>query len=53
MEFLNLYDDNGQILSKTIVRGSKNLLENENIKLVTIWIKCKNKYLIQESSIEK
>lgn len=53
MEFLNLYDDNGQILSKTIVRGSKNLLKNENIKLVTIWIKCKNKYLIQECSKEK
>ena len=53
MELLDLYDNNGKLLNKTIVRGNKNFEENENIKLATIWIKSNNKYLIQKTSKEK
>ena len=53
MELLDLYDKNGKLLNKTIVRGDKNLKKNEYIKLATIWIKSNNKYLIQKTSKEK
>jgi len=53
MEILDLYDSNNQKLNKTIVRGDKNLLPNEHIKLVTVWLKCGEKYLIQKCSEQK
>lgn len=53
MEILDLYDKNGKLLNKTIERGNKNFGENEYIKLATIWLKCKDKYLIQKTSKEK
>lgn len=53
MELLGLYDNAGRFLNKSIVRGNKNYKDGENIKLVTIWIGCKGKYLIQKCSKEK
>lgn len=50
MEFLDLYDQNGNKLNKKILRGDKNLAEYEYIKLVTVWLKCQNKYLIRKTS---
>lgn len=53
MEILDLYDDNGDKLNKTIVRGNKPN-EGENIMLSIVFIKDKDgKYLIQKTSIEK
>ena len=43
MEILDLYDNKGILLGKTIERGNKNFASNEHIKLATIWIKCKEK----------
>ena len=52
MEILDLYDDLGNKLSKTIVRGEKNY--EGNIMLSVAFIKNKdNKYLIQKTSKEK
>ncbi len=53
MEMLQLFDKGGQPLSKSIARGCKDLQDNEYIKLVTIWIESKGKYLIQKCSKEK
>jgi len=53
MELLGLYDNDGRFLNKSIVRGNKNYNDGENIKLVTVWIECKGKYLIQKCSKEK
>ena len=53
MEFLDLYDKTGKSLNKKIVRGTLNLAKNEFIKLVTVWIKCQGKYLIQKTSKQK
>ena len=53
MELLNVYDNNGKLLNKTMARHDKNFAENENIKVVTVWIKCKDKYLIQKTSAQK
>ena len=53
MEFLDVYNEKGKLLGKTIARGDKNLRENEFIKLAVIWIKCKDKFLIQKCSEEK
>ena len=53
MEILDLFDKNGTPLNKTIARGSKAFLEGEYIKIVTVWIKCKDKYLIQKTSTNK
>lgn len=50
MEELNLYDDSGQPLNKTIIRGDKNFQPHENIKLTIIYLKCKDKYLVQKCS---
>ena len=53
MEILDLYDDNGNKLNKTIVRGNKPN-EGENIMLSIVFIKDKDgKYLIQKTSKEK
>ena len=52
MEILDLYDDNGHKLNKTIVRGEKPTLGN--IMLSVVYIKnMEGKYLIQKSSPEK
>ena len=53
MELLDLYDTNGNLLNKTIIRGDKNLADGEHIKLVTIWIKCKDRFLIPKCSVQK
>ena len=53
MEELNLYDDSSQPLNKTIIRGDKNFQPHENIKLTIIYLKCKDKYLVQKCSKEK
>lgn len=53
MEYLGLFDNSGNPLHKTIVRGNKDFKTGENIKLATIWIKCKDEFLIQKCSIEK
>ena len=54
MEFLGVYDENGkEIKNRKIARGDKGLEPNEYIKLAVVWIKCKDKYLIQKSSAQK
>lgn len=53
MEILDLYNERGELLNKTIVRGDKNFTPGEYIKLTTVWLKCKDKYLIQKTSKEK
>ncbi|MBQ3494154.1 MAG: NUDIX domain-containing protein [Clostridia bacterium] len=53
MEILDVYDINNKKTGKTIVRGNKNLLEGEFIKLVVIWIEDDGKYLVQKCSEEK
>ena len=53
MEILDLYDKNGNLLNKTVERGCKNLGDNEFIKVVTVWLECKGKYLIQKTAKEK
>ena len=53
MEILDLYDDYGNKLEKTIVRGDIPH-NNENIMLSIVFIKNSDgKYLIQKSSKEK
>ncbi len=53
MEYLDIYDQNGNKTGKTIARGDKNFGDNEYIKLATIWIKSMGKYLIQKCSEDK
>ena len=53
MEILDLYDKNGKLLNKTVERGCKNLGDNEFIKVVTVWLECKGKYLVQKTAKEK
>ena len=53
MEKLNLYDDSGHLLNKTIMRGYKNFQPHENIELTVVYLKCKDKYLVQKCSKEK
>ncbi len=52
MEILDLYDNDGKKLNKTIVRG-ETPGNNENIMLSLAFIKNNDKYLIQKSSKEK
>lgn len=53
MEILDLYDDTGNKLTKTIKRGDKPP-KGANILLSVVFIKNKEgKYLIQKSSLEK
>ncbi len=52
MELLDVFNKDGEKV-RTIVRGDKNLKEDEYIKLTTIWLKSGDKYLIQECSAEK
>lgn len=53
MELLDLYNQSGEKIGKTIVRGDKNLLKDEFIKLSIVWIKAGDKFLIQKCSKEK
>lgn len=56
MELLDLYDDNGNVTGKTIVRGDKSakVEPNEHIALATIFIQnSEGKFLIQKTSKEK
>lgn len=56
MEILDIYDDNGNITGKTMVRGDKStkLESNEHIALATIFIEnSEGKFLIQKTSKEK
>ncbi len=53
MEILDIYDKFGGKTGKTIVRGNKNFGDNEYIKLATLWLKSKDKYLLQVCSKEK
>lgn len=53
MEYLDLFDINGKNLNKTILRGDKNFLDGEYIKICTVWIKNNDKFLIQKTSKEK
>ena len=50
MEYLGLFDNSGNPLHKTIVRGNKDFKTGENIKLATIWIKCKDEFLVVKRS---
>lgn len=52
MELLDLYDDNGNKLNKTVERGKQ--YKKGRIMLSIVFIKNnKNEYLIQKTSIEK
>ena len=53
MELLDLVDVNGNLLGRTIERGNKNFKDGEYIKLVTIFLKSNDKYLLQLTSKEK
>ncbi len=56
MELLDLYDDNGKVTGKTIVRGDKSakVEPTEHIALATIFIEnSEGKFLIQKTSKEK
>ena len=56
MEVLDIYDDNGNLTGKTIIRGDKSVTLNkhEHIALSVIFIEnSEGKYLIQKTSQEK
>lgn len=56
MELLDIYDDNGKVTGRTIVRGDKKavLSEHEHIALAVVFIENSNgEYLIQKTSKEK
>lgn len=53
MEVLDIYDINGKLTGRKIVRGVDKSGENEFIKLIAVWIKDKEKYLIQKTSPQK
>ena len=56
MEVLDIYDDNGDVTGKTIVRGDKSvkLKKHEHIAVAVIFIENdKEEFLIQETSLEK
>ena len=56
MELLDVYDNNGNVTGKTIIRGDKNavLNDNEHIAVAVIFIENENgEFLIQKTSHEK
>ena len=56
MELLDVYDNNGNVTGRTVVRGDKNLVldDNEHIALSVIFIENDNgEFLIQKTSKEK
>ena len=52
MEKLDLYDIDGNLLGKTIVRGEKPN-KDEFIRLTVVYIKSGDKFLFQKCSVEK
>lgn len=56
MELLGIYDNKGNIIGKTIVRGDKSAILNENEQIAVAMIFIRNKqghFLIQKTSAEK
>jgi mutator protein MutT len=56
MELLDVYDNNGHVTGKKIIRGDKSvtLNDNEHIAVAVIYIRnSEGKYLIQKTSLEK
>ena len=56
MEMLDIYDSNGKVTGRQVVRGDKSVKLNadEHIALAVIFIEnSKGEYLIQKSSVEK
>lgn len=56
MEILDIYDNDGKITGKTIVRGDKSVVlnNNEHIAVSVIYIRNSNgDYLMQKTSNEK
>lgn len=56
MELLDIYDSNGNVTGKTIVRGDKSvkLNDNEHIAVSVIYIEnSKGEFLMQKTSLEK
>ena len=55
MEVLSVFDNNGNIVDKTVIRGSKiKLNENEHIGVAVIFIENEEgKFLVQKTSKEK
>lgn len=56
MELLDVYDNNGNVTGRTIIRGDKTavLNENEHIAVAVIFIENENgEFLIQKTSEEK
>ena len=55
MEVLSIYDDLGNLTDKTIIRGSKiKLADNEHIAVAVIFIEnSEGKFLIQKTSVAK
>lgn len=53
MELLDLIDCDGNSLRRTIARGDKSFGEGEYIKLVVVYLKSHDKYLLQLTSEEK
>ena len=53
MEILDIYDDNGKVTAKTVIRGDKSvsLSNNEHIAVAVIFIENdKGEFLIQKTS---
>ncbi len=56
MELLDVYDNNGNVTGRTIIRGDKTVIlnENEHIAVAVIFIENDNgEFLIQKTSQEK
>ena len=56
MELLDIYDNNGNVTGRTIIRGDKTVIlnENEHIAVAVIFIENDNgEFLIQKTSKEK
>lgn len=56
MELLDIYDDNGKVTGKTVIRGDKSyvLQPNEHIAVGVIFIQnSKGEFLMQKTSITK
>ena len=56
MEMLDIYDSNGKVTGRQVVRGDKSVKLNadEHIALAVIFLEnSKGEFLIQKSSVEK
>jgi 8-oxo-dGTP pyrophosphatase MutT (NUDIX family) len=52
MELLDLVDFDGRLLGRTVERGTP-LGDDEYIQLVIVYLKCRDKFLLQKTSIQK